>query len=187
MTRAPKIVATEYIANSLNIGIDGQFAIWAGSLITDMSTPIIVLAEEGREKEAITRLARVGYDNTIGYLQGGIAAWKNAGKPTDTITSIIAEEFINKYKTINYKVLDVRKVTEYLDGHIPDAVNSPLDYLEQNYTKLNPEAPYYLHCKGGYRSMIAASFLKSKGFKTVVDVAGGFDAIQKLLPKEQIV
>lgn len=170
--------AEAHIPNSIFIGIDGQFAPWVGALITDLKQAIILVAPSGREEEIITRLSRVGYDNCLGYLDGGIAAWKNAGKETSGILSISAEEFSNRLKN-NIRVLDVRKPGEYSNQHIENVPNQPLDYINDWTNNFDKNAEYYIHCAGGYRSMIAASILKARGYERLVDVAGGFSAIQK--------
>jgi glyoxylase-like metal-dependent hydrolase (beta-lactamase superfamily II)/rhodanese-related sulfurtransferase len=179
-TRHEQVFNDGFIPGSIFIGLDGDFAPWVGALITDLKQPIIVIAEEGREEEAVTRLARVGYDNTLGYLKGGIEAWKAAGKEVDTITSIGPEEFARRYNNGEVKtVLDVRKPTEFLSQHVVNAVNFPLDYINSNMSRIKASKTYYLHCKGGYRSMITASILKSRGFHNIVDIDGGWDQIEE--------
>ncbi|PKV75161.1 MBL fold metallo-hydrolase [Pontibacter ramchanderi] len=177
-TRKPETFAAGFIPNSINIGIDGNFAPWVGALIPDVQQPILFVAEEGREEEVVTRLARVGYDNTLGYLQGSFAAWKAAGKEVDTIKSISAAEFAADYARNNaIKVVDVRKPGEYQAEHVETAQHAPLDYLNDHLAELPKEEDMYLHCAGGYRSMIAASILKARGFDNVINVEGGFKAI----------
>ncbi|MFD2247378.1 MBL fold metallo-hydrolase [Pontibacter ruber] len=177
-TRKPEEFAKGFIPNSINIGIDGNFAPWVGALIPDVQQPILFIADEGREEEVVTRLARVGYDHALGYLKGGLAAWKEAGKETDTIKSISAEEFAKRYEQDNnLKVVDVRKPGEYQAEHVEKAQPAPLDYLNEHLAELPKEEEMYLHCAGGYRSMIAASILKARGFDNVVNVEGGFKAI----------
>ena len=178
-TRHEQTFKNGFVPNSINIGLDGSFAPWVGALIPDLKQPIVVVADEARIEEAITRLSRVGYDNTLGYLEGGIDAWKKAGKEIDTITSISAEEFAAKYGQTDAEVLDVRKPTEYLAEHVQGAQSFPLDFINRNMNKLSKEKTYFLHCKGGYRSMTATSILKSRGFENLIDIAGGFDAIAK--------
>jgi glyoxylase-like metal-dependent hydrolase (beta-lactamase superfamily II)/rhodanese-related sulfurtransferase len=179
-TRDAQIFAKGFIPNSINIGIDGNFAPWVGSLIPDIKQQILIVADEGREEEVITRLARVGYDHTIGYLQGGFAAWKNANRETDQIESIDANEFSDKVKRQKLKVLDVRRTSEYLSEHIVDAVSMPLDYINDHFTSLDRDQTYYIHCAGGYRSMIFASILKARGFTNLIEVRGGFKAIKEI-------
>ncbi|QTN39225.1 MBL fold metallo-hydrolase [Cryomorphaceae bacterium] len=175
--RGPQDFAQGHIPNSIFIGINGSFAGWVGTLITDLQQPIIIVAPEGREEETVTRLARVGYDNTLGYLDGGFAAWKAAGKETDTVESIPATEFASRWKADTIKVLDVRKPGEFEAEHIDKAYNRPLDYINDFMDEFDSEEKYYIHCAGGYRSMIYASILKARGFHELVDVQGGFKAI----------
>lgn len=177
--RKPGEFAQKHIPNSIFIGIDGQFAPWVGALIVDMKQPILLVVPEGREEEAVLRLSRVGYDNCLGYLKGGMAAWEAAGKETDTIVSISADEFVNTYKAKEIQVLDVRKQGEYESQHLLKASHKALDYINDWTDDLDKNAEFYIHCAGGYRSMIAASILKSRGYNKLIDVAGGFSAITK--------
>jgi glyoxylase-like metal-dependent hydrolase (beta-lactamase superfamily II)/rhodanese-related sulfurtransferase len=176
-TRKPQDFARGFVPNAVNIGLDGDFAPWVGTLVTDIAQPIVLVAEPGREPEVITRLSRVGYDNTLGYLEGGFAAWHNAGKETDRIESISAAEFAARHKAGKLAVKDVRKQSEYEAEHVADAENVPLAYLSENMAAFDKTEPQYVHCAGGYRSMIAASILKARGYENVIDVAGGFKAI----------
>lgn len=178
-TRAAQTFARGFIPNSINIGIDGSFAPWVGALIPDIRQSILLVTDEGREEEVITRLARVGYDGTIGYLKGGFAAWKAAGKEVDQIKSIAATEISKELAAGNALVLDVRKETEYAAEHVEAAENLPLDYINENMAQLDKNKTYVVHCAGGYRSMIFASILKARGFEKVVDVQGGFKAIKE--------
>jgi glyoxylase-like metal-dependent hydrolase (beta-lactamase superfamily II)/rhodanese-related sulfurtransferase len=184
-TSNPETFAKSFIPNSINIGIDGNFAPWVGTLIPDLKQEILLVTEEGREEEVVTRLARVGYDYTIGYLKGGLEAWKNAGKETDSIKSIPATELENAFNADkNIKIVDVRKDGEYKAEHVETATNAPLDYLNDYLAEIPKDETVYLHCAGGYRSMIAASILKARGFENLVNVAGGFKAISETnLPK----
>ena len=178
-TRDPQVFAKSFIPNSINIGLNGQFAPWVGALIPDLKQNILLVTDEGKAEETITRLARVGYDNTIGYLEGGIEAWKNAGKQLDQITSISAEEFEKAYqKDENILALDVRKPGEYEAEHLEFTNPRPLDYINDWTHEVNGDKTYYIHCAGGYRSMIAASILKARGIDKVIDVAGGYGAIK---------
>ena len=179
-TRDPQVFAMGFIPNSINIGIDGNFAPWVGALIPDINQEILIVADESKEEEVITRLARVGYDFTIGYLKGGFAAWKNSGKETDQIISIDANEFSVRLKKEILSVLDVRRTTEYMSEHVVSAMSMPLDYINDHFTSLDKEKTYYIHCAGGYRSMIFASILKARGFNHVVDVKGGFKSIKEI-------
>lgn len=180
-TRQQQTFKNAYVPNSIFIGIKGDFAPWVGTLLTDIEQPILIIADEESREEVITRLSRVGYDNIIGYLEGGIQAWVNAGKETDSIVSISAEEFANKFKESEGKIIvkDVRKPTEYMAEHIDEAMNIPLANLSKNMVEFSKDETNYLHCASGYRSMVAASILKSRGYDNVVDVAGGFKAISE--------
>jgi len=178
-TRDPDVFAAEFIPNSVNIGIDGSFAPWVGALITDIKQPILVVAEPGREEEIVTRLARVGYDHAIGYLQGGISAWKTAGKETDQIQSISADELAAREgegTVIN--LVDVRKPNEYETEHVAGAENIPLDYINDNMGHIAKGKTYYVHCAGGYRSMVFSSIMKARGYEQLVNVKGGFTALK---------
>lgn len=168
-----------FIPNSIFIGVDGGFAPWVGALIADLQQPIVLVADEGREEEVITRLSRVGYDNTLGYLKGGIDAWKAAGKEVDTIVSVGADVLKEKLESDSINVLDVRKPGEYQGEHIEKAKNTPLDFINDEMNRIDKDTEYYVHCAGGYRSVIFSSILKSRGFDKVIDVAGGFEAIVK--------
>ncbi len=178
-TRDPQIFAKGFIPNSINIGLNGQFAPWVGALVTDLKQELLLVTEEGKAQEAITRLARVGYDHTIGFLDGGITAWLAAGKEIDQIESISAIEFetiMNTQTAVN--ALDVRKPGEYESEHLETTLARPLDYINDWTNEINPEETYYIHCAGGYRSMIAASILKARGINNVIDIAGGYGAIK---------
>jgi glyoxylase-like metal-dependent hydrolase (beta-lactamase superfamily II)/rhodanese-related sulfurtransferase len=172
--------AQGFVPNSINIGLEGQFAPWVGALVMDVAQPILLITPEGLETETITRLSRVGFDHVVGYLEGGIAAWINAGMEFDHVESITPQELAAKMKEEHTpRVLDVRRPSEYIAEHVKDVESFPLDYLSDFMNELSKEETYYLHCAGGYRSMIAASILKSRGFEHVIDVAGGFKAIQE--------
>lgn len=178
--RTKEVFAAEHLPNSIFIGLEGGFAPWVGELIKDIAQPILLIAPEGKEKEAITRLSRVGFDATIGYLEGGLAAWKAAGKETDKINQISAETFAEKQK--NEKeivVFDVRKPSEYQSEHVEIAENAPLSELNDHLGQFPKEKPFYVHCASGYRSMIASSILKARGFHNLIEIIGGFKAIQE--------
>lgn len=175
-TRTREDFAESHIPGSIFIGLDGTFAPWVGALIPDLQQPILFLAEAGREEEVVTRLSRVGYDNSLGYLEGGIEAWKAAGKEVDAIAQVTAFEFAKEQKE-NYEVLDVRKESEYQAQHVEGTENFPLDFINQHMMDLKPEQGYYIHCQGGYRSVIAASILKSRGFHNLIDIKGGFNSL----------
>ena len=178
-TRKPQEFAKGHIPRSIFIGLDGSFAPWVGALIKDVSQPILLVTAEGREEEAVTRLARVGFDHTIGYLQGGFEAWQKADKEVDTLLSLAPETLEPKYETIKDLIFDVRKESEYEAEHIENAKNVPLSFLSENMQSFPKHDTFYVHCAGGYRSVIAASILKSRGFHNVVDVKGGFKKIRK--------
>ena len=170
--------AKGFIPNSINIGIDGSFAPWVGSLIPDIKQEILLITEIGREEETVIRLARVGYDFAIGYLEGGFEEWKKEGKEVDTIHSIPATEFIEIYKKDNnVTILDVRKTGEYQSEHIVNAINLPLDNINDGISSLDKNKTYYCHCAGGYRSMIYISILKSRGFENLINIESGYKAI----------
>lgn len=178
-TRDPQVFAKAFIPNAINIGLNGQFAPWVGALVPDLKQEILLVTEDGKAQEAITRLARVGYDNTIGYLEGGMDAWQNSGKEIDQIQSISAEEFETVLNTNDHvNALDVRKPGEYEAEHLEATLTRPLDYINDWTTEVNPNETYYIHCAGGYRSMIAASILKARGINNVIDIAGGYGAIK---------
>jgi len=170
-----------HIPNSIFIGIHGGFAPWVGALITDLKQPILLVTPEGREKETVTRLSRVGYDNTLGYLKDGMASWISAGKDIETIDSISSDEFSNHFNNETINVLDVRKdgeyKSEYLEGN--NIQHFALDYINENMHNIDKNNTYYVHCAGGYRSVIAVSILKARGFNHLIDVAGGFAAIKQ--------
>ncbi len=169
-----------HVPRSIFIGIDGGFAPWVGALIADVQQPILLVAPEGRVEETITRLSRVGFDNTLGYLEGGFEAWKKANKEFDTITSISASVFKEKLDKDEIPVFDVRKESEFVAEHIDKAKNSPLDYLNDYLQDFPEKETFYIHCAGGYRSVIAASILKSRGIHNLVDIAGGFKDIKNV-------
>jgi glyoxylase-like metal-dependent hydrolase (beta-lactamase superfamily II)/rhodanese-related sulfurtransferase len=165
-----------FIPNALNVGLDGQYAIWVGTILKP-ETPLVLVAADGKEQEAVLRLARVGYENVKGYLQGGIDAWKAAGKKVDVVNSVTAEEFASHYS--ESKVLDVRRPGEQeTTGVVPEATLICLEKLEQNLAELDKNEHYYVHCAGGYRSVIAVSLLKRHGFDSLTNVYGGIGAIK---------
>lgn len=169
-----------FIPKSIFIGLDGTFAPWVGALIKDVEQPILLVTPNGKEEDAITRLSRVGFDNVLGYLKGGFDEWKKSGKEVDTIKTISTNK-LEKLLTDNNKtpVFDVRKPGEYESEHIEDVINTPLDYLNEYIAKFPTNEKFYVHCAGGYRSVIASSILKARGFHNVIDVLGGYDAIKK--------
>lgn len=177
-TRKPEIFREGFIPRSIFIGIDGDFAPWVGTLIRDIKQEILIVADKGREEEIVKRLARVGYDNVLGYLKGGFEAWEMADKEIDKVESISAGEFANIYRNDNHLTIkDVRKTTEFEERHIKEAENIPLAQISELMTEFDKEETNYIHCAGGYRSMVASSILKSRGYDNVVDIQGGFGAI----------
>jgi glyoxylase-like metal-dependent hydrolase (beta-lactamase superfamily II)/rhodanese-related sulfurtransferase len=166
-----------FIPQSINIGINGDFAPWVGSMIADVKQPIILVTEVGNEEETITRLTRVGFDHIVGYLAGGFEAWKNASKEVDVVNRITAEEFAKQVVIGESKVIDVRKESEYEAEHVEDAYSRPLAYINDWTKDINPEEHFFMHCAGGYRSMIASSILQARGYRNFTEIAGGFKAI----------
>lgn len=187
-TRNNKDFSKGFIPQSINIGIDGDFAPWVGALIADVSQPIILVTEIGREEETVTRLSRVGFDNLIGHLQDGFEAWQKAGQEIDTVNRITSEQFAKEVKIGESKIIDIRKETEYTAEHVEEAYNKPLASINEWIKDINPDTHFYLHCAGGYRSMIAASILQARGFRNFTEIEGGFNAIAKTnVPKTNFV
>ncbi|SNS36551.1 Glyoxylase, beta-lactamase superfamily II [Belliella buryatensis] len=179
-TRDAQVFAKGFIPNSINIGIEGSFAVWVGAMIPDLKQEILVIADEGKEEEVITRLARVGYDYAIGFLEGGFESWKKDGREVDTITSLTPEEVAAiETKEGHVNILDVRKNSEFLSEHVLNAENAPLDYINESMLQVDKDKTYYVHCAGGYRSMVFISILKARGFDNLIDINGGFKAIKE--------
>ncbi len=176
-TRSKADFPKGFIPNSLYIGIDESFAPWVGALITDLKQPIVIIADEGREEETIIRLARVGYDNAVGYLKGGFDAWKTAGNEVSTLDEVDSDEFEKIYNDGDINVLDVRKSSEYEGQHILKAKSLPLDNIYDNFEQIDKDATYYVHCVSGFRSLIASSILKSKGFNNIINIKGGIEGM----------
>lgn len=173
-----------FIPQSINIGLKGDFAPWVGAMIVDVNQPILLVVIPGTEQEAVTRLSRVGFDNVLGYLEGSFEAWKNAGKEFDTIRRIPAEEFAKEVKMDSDKIVDVRKEGEFNSAHLVNADSKPLAYINDWIHEINPQEHFYIHCAGGYRSMIAGSILQARGYRNFTEIAGGYNAIAKTeLPK----
>ena len=187
-TRNADVFRKGYVPNSINIGLDGQFAPWVGALIPNVKQEILLITEPGKEEETVMRLARVGYDYVIGYLEGGINSWIDSGKEVESIKRISAEEF-EKEVSINHDVvIDVRKPGEFEAEHLESALNIPLDFINEQLASYPKEKHFYMHCAGGYRSMIAASILKMRGYDNFTEIAGGYNAISKTsLPKTTFV
>lgn len=187
-TRSDKEFAKGFIPQSINIGLGGDFAPWVGALIVDVRQPILLVTDQGKEKEAVTRLSRVGFDAIVGHLAGGFESWKNAGKEVDVVNRIGAEQFAEEVKIGESTVIDVRKETEYAAEHVEEAYSKPLAYINDWIKDINPKEHFYLHCAGGYRSMMAASILQARGYRNFTEVDGGFNAIAKTgLPKTDFV
>jgi hydroxyacylglutathione hydrolase len=178
-TREPQEFAKGFIPNAINIGVDGSFAPWVGTLIPDIKQQILLVAEPGKEEEVITRLARVGYDHAIGFLKGGFTSWLDSGLEYDTIESITPEALTERAQSGEIQILDVRRKSEYDSEHVIGAENAPLDYINESMKLVNPDKTYHVHCAGGYRSMIFISILKARGYHNLVDVKGGFKAIKE--------
>lgn len=178
-TRPAALFSQGFIPQSINIGLNGDFAPWVGAMIVDVNQPILLVTEPGKEEESVTRLSRVGFDNVLGYLKGGFEAWVREGKETDRINRITAQEFAKLYKKGETKVIDVRKETEYAASHVEDAYNWPLAYLNTWIKDINPSEHFFLHCAGGYRSSIAASILQARGYRNFTEIGCGFSKIQE--------
>jgi glyoxylase-like metal-dependent hydrolase (beta-lactamase superfamily II)/rhodanese-related sulfurtransferase len=187
-TRRSGVFAKGFIPQSINIGLNGDFAPWVGALIMDVKQPILLVAEVGKEEEAVTRLSRVGFDNVLGHLKGGFEIWRNAGLELDTVQIITAQEFAEKVKIGEDVIVDVRKESEFEAEHLEEAQSKPLAYINEWVKELNPNQHFFIHCAGGYRSMIAASILQARGYRNFTEVEGGFNAIAKTtIPKTDFV
>ncbi|MGJ8667071.1 MAG: MBL fold metallo-hydrolase [Patiriisocius sp.] len=176
--RSQKDFMEAHVPNSIFIGIDGGFAPWVGTLIADTKQAIILVTPEGREEETITRLSRVGFDNTLGYLDGGMAAWKASGREVASMESVSAQTLKQQIEK-GAPVFDVRKEAEFESSHIPKAKHTSLEFLNNHLKEFPKDEPFYVHCAGGYRSVIASSILKARGIHNVIDVAGGFKSIKE--------
>lgn len=177
-TRDAQKFARGHIPNSFNIGLDGSFANWVGTTIVDVKTPILIIAEKGKEEAAAIRLARIGFDNALGYLKGGMWAWEQAGKPLHTVKSISPERLASIMEEKHVNLLDVRRKSEYNTEHVLHAINLPLDYFKNHLSKIDKNKIYYVHCRSRYRSMVFISILRSMGYENLVDIKGGFNAIK---------
>ncbi len=186
-TRDAAVFHQGFIPNAINIGLKGDFAPWVGAMIVDVQQPILLVADVGTEEEVITRLSRVGFDNVIGFLDGGFESWNNSGKEVDKINRISAGEFADQY-TENSKIIDVRKATEYEAEHVNDAYRRPLADINEWVTTLDNNEHFFVHCAGGYRSMIAASILNSRGIRNFTEIEGGFNKIKETaIPRSNFV
>jgi glyoxylase-like metal-dependent hydrolase (beta-lactamase superfamily II) len=177
-TRSAGEFTKGFVPRSINIGLDGQFAPWVGALIADVKQTLLLVTDPGKEEESVIRLARVGFDNVIGHLKGGFTTWKASGKEVDQIDRITADEFAKRLLSGD-TVLDVRREGEFINGHVKDAKNLALDYIAEWWSSLDASQPFFLHCQGGYRSMIAASILKARGIHDFTEIAGGYKAISE--------
>lgn len=187
-TRDAADFAKGFIPNSINIGLEGSFAQWVGEMIPDIKQEILLVTYDGKEEEAITRLSRVGYDNTVGFLKGGFEAWKDSGKEFEMVNRISANELEKAMKDERPLIIDVRKKSEFDSEHLIGAVNIPLNEINQHLAEFPKDSTFVLHCAGGYRSMIAASILKQRGWQDFADVEGGFaDLAKTALPKSEYV
>ncbi len=186
-TRDNTTFAGSFIPQSVNIGLKGDFAPWVGALMGDVSQPLLLVTDAGTEEEAVTRLSRIGFDKVLGYLDGGLASWQEAGRETDSVRRITPKEFATVLKPED-QVVDVRKETEYAAEHVEEAYSRPLANLNDWIKDVQPEDHFYLHCAGGYRSMIAASILQARGYRNFTEIAGGFNAIAETsIPKSNFV
>jgi glyoxylase-like metal-dependent hydrolase (beta-lactamase superfamily II)/rhodanese-related sulfurtransferase len=183
-TRNASDFSKGFVPQSINIGISGDFAPWVGALIADVNQPIVLVTDFGKEEETVTRLSRVGFDAVLGHLKGGFEAWKSAGFDVDTVHRITATQFENEVKIGESKVVDIRRESEYEAEHIEDAYSKPLAYINDWLKDINPNEHFFMHCAGGYRSMIAASILQARGYRNFSEIEGGFNAIAATnLPK----
>lgn len=187
-TRDNTIFYKGFIPQSVNIGLGGDFAPWVGALIVDVKQAILLVTDEGNEEEAVTRLSRVGFDNILGHLKGGFKAWLDSGKEADVVDRITAEQFAKEFRLETDRVIDVRRESEYAAEHVEDAYNRPLAYINEWIKDLDPKQHFFLHCAGGYRSMMAASILQARGYRNFTEIAGGFGAISATnIPKTDFV
>ena len=187
-TRNPAEFYKKHIPQSINIGIGGDFAPWVGTLIADVNQPLLIVTDLGKEEETITRLSRVGFDNVLGHLKGGFETWEKAEKETDSVKRISAEQFAQEVKIGEDKVIDICKEGEYSAEHVDEAYSKPLAYINNWINEIDPKEHFYIHCAGGYRSMIAASILQARGYRNFTEIEGGFNAIAKTeLPKTDFV
>jgi hydroxyacylglutathione hydrolase len=187
-TRKGSDFAHGHIPQSINIGLTGDFAPWVGALIVDVKQPILLITDIGKEEESVTRLSRVGFDNVIGHLKGGFEAWKNDGLETDSMERMSADEFALKFEKNHPEVYDIRRETEYETEHLEDAESKPLAYINDWIKDINPNHHFFMHCASGYRTMIASSILRARGYRNFTEVEGGINAIRKTgLPKTKFV
>jgi hydroxyacylglutathione hydrolase len=187
-TRNSSDFAQGHVPQAINIGIRGDFAPWVGALVGDVKQPILLVCEVGQEEESVTRLSRVGFDRVQGHLQGGFEAWQAAGQAIDTIRRISATQFEQEVSMSESQIIDVRKSSEYQAEHLEAAYSRPLAGINHWIQDISPNKHFYLHCAGGYRSMMAASILQARGYRNFSEIEGGFNAIAKTnLPKTNFV
>lgn len=177
--RSPEEFTKGHVPKSIFVGLDGSFAPWVGELIVDVYQPLVLVVETGREEEAITRLARIGFDHVLGYLEGGMDAWIKAGKEVDSIENISADQLLSHYDKVKNQIVDVRAAKEHLSEHVVGSVNKPLSDINSHLEHFKDKMDQYVHCAGGYRSVIACSILKSRGIHNLINVSGGFKAIKE--------
>ncbi|BEV06585.1 MBL fold metallo-hydrolase [Chryseobacterium gambrini] len=171
--------AKGFVPQSINIGLNGDFAPWVGALVVDVKQPILLITNENEEEETVTRLSRVGFDNVLGFLKESFNAWKESGKEIDSVNRISAQQFEQEIKEKDAKIIDVRKESEYNAEHVDEAFNKPLAYINKWINLIDPTEHFYLHCAGGYRSMMAASILQARGYRNFSEIEGGFSAISQ--------
>ncbi len=177
-----------FVPQSVNIGLYGDFAPWVGALIADVKQPLLLITDVGMEEETVTRLSRVGFDNLLGHLKGGIQTWIDSGKETDKVNRISAAQFAAEFKAGESKVVDIRRENEYETKHISEADSKPLANINEWVKDINPAQHFYIHCAAGYRSMAAASILQARGYRNFTEIEGGFNAIAKTdIPKSDFV
>lgn len=187
-TRDNEVFYKGYIPQSVSIGLNGDFAPWVGALIADVKQPLLLVTDPGKEEESVTRLSRVGFDNVLGHLKGGFSAWLESGKEADVVDRITADQFAAEVEIGKDKILDIRKESEYAAEHIEEAYNRPLANINEWIKDIDPKEHFFMHCAGGYRSMIAASILQSRGYRNFTEIAGGFKAISATqLPRTDFV
>ncbi len=177
--RSPEEFTKGHVPKSIFVGLDGSFAPWVGELIVDVYQPLVLIVETGREEEAITRLARIGFDHVLGYLEGGMDAWIKAGKEVDSIKNISADQLLSYYDKVKNQIVDVRAAKEHLSEHVLGSINKPLSDINSHLEYFKDKVDQYVHCAGGYRSVIACSILKSRGIHNLINVSGGFKAIKE--------
>ncbi|MEP7321802.1 MAG: MBL fold metallo-hydrolase [Saprospiraceae bacterium] len=183
-TRRANDFIQAFIPQSINIGLKGDFAPWVGALMEDVNQPILLITINGEEAETVTRLSRVGFDHVIGHLKGGIEAWIKAGKEVDSITRVQVDELKNTMNAPDSHIIDIRRESEFEEGHVRGAKNLPLSNINDWIMDINPKDHYFIHCRGGYRSMIAASILQARGYRNFSEIEGGIDAMQQVMPIE---